>query len=60
MKENKNYKISIITVVKNSLSTIEKTIRSVINQDYKNIARAALRKNFDVNKSVLIFVFKFL
>ena len=37
MKKNKNYKISIITVVKNSLSTIEKTIRSVINQDYKNI-----------------------
>jgi glycosyltransferase involved in cell wall biosynthesis len=32
----KNYKISIITVVKNSEKTIEKTIKSIIDQTYKN------------------------
>ena len=30
-------KLSIITVVKNSESNIEKTIRSVIEQKYKNL-----------------------
>ena len=33
----KNYKISIITVVKNNEKTIEKAIKSVIEQTYKNI-----------------------
>ena len=33
----KNYKISIITVVKNNEKTIEKAIKSVIEQSYKNI-----------------------
>ena len=32
----KNYKISIITVVKNSEKTIERTIKSVIDQTYRN------------------------
>lgn len=34
---NNSLKISIITVVYNSISTIENTILSVINQSYKNI-----------------------
>ena len=32
----KNFKISIVTVVKNSEKTIEKTIKSVVGQTYKN------------------------
>ena len=32
----KNFKISIVTVVKNSEKTIEKTIKSLIDQTYKN------------------------
>ena len=32
----KNFKISIITVVKNSEKTIEKTIKSIVGQTYKN------------------------
>lgn len=34
---NKVYKVSIITVVYNSVATIEQTILSVLNQTYKNI-----------------------
>ena len=33
----KEYLISIITVVKNGETTIEKCIKSVLNQNYKNI-----------------------
>ncbi len=33
----KEYLISIITVVKNGEATIEKCIKSVLNQNYKNI-----------------------
>ena len=32
----KNFKISIITAVKNDENNIEKTIKSVVNQSYKN------------------------
>ena len=32
-----NVKVSIITVVYNSVDTLEQTIKSVINQSYKNI-----------------------
>jgi len=32
----KNFKISIVTVIKNSEKTIEKTIKSIIDQTYKN------------------------
>jgi glycosyltransferase involved in cell wall biosynthesis len=32
----KNYKISIITVVKNDVQNIEKTIKSLLKQNYKN------------------------
>lgn len=37
MQNFKKNKISIITVVKNSKNTIEKSIRSVLNQNYDNI-----------------------
>ena len=37
MEKNKNYKITIVTVVKNSSKTIEKTIKSVLNQNYTNL-----------------------
>ena len=37
MQEFKEKKISIITVVKNAESTIEKSIQSVLNQNYSNI-----------------------
>ena len=32
----KNFKISIITVVKNDVQNIEKTIKSLLSQSYKN------------------------
>ena len=34
---SREYLISIITVVKNAENTIEKCIKSVLNQNYKNI-----------------------
>ena len=37
MQEFKEKKISIITVVKNAESTIERSIQSVLNQNYSNI-----------------------
>jgi len=37
MQESKEKTISIITVVKNAESTIERTIQSVLNQNYSNI-----------------------
>ena len=37
MEKNKNYKISIVTVVKNSSKSIERTIKSVLNQNYSNL-----------------------
>ena len=36
-KKNKSLKISVITVVYNSVTTIEKTIQSVLAQSYKNV-----------------------
>lgn len=35
--DNSNYKVSIITVVYNSVDTIEQTIKSVLGQTYQNI-----------------------
>ena len=37
MQNFKNNKITIITVVKNSVDKIERCIQSVINQNYDNI-----------------------
>ena len=37
MQNLKKYKITIVTVVKNSVDKIEKCIQSVINQNYDNI-----------------------
>ena len=58
MKKNKNYKISIITVVKNSVSTIEKCIKSVIDQNYKNIEYIIIDGNSNDGTSKIIDKYK--
>ena len=45
----KNYKISIITVVKNNEKTIEKAIKSVIEQSYKNIEYIVIDGKYNYN-----------
>ena len=40
-----NYKISIITVVKNSALSIEKCIQSVVRQNYKNVEYIIIDSN---------------
>ena len=54
----KDYKISIITVVKNSVSTIEKSIESVIKQNYNNIEYIIIDSNSDDGTSEVISNFK--
>ena len=58
MKKNKNYKISIITVVKNSASTIERCIKSVIDQNYKNIEYIIIDGNSNDGTSKIIDKYK--
>ena len=58
MKKNKNYKISIITVVKNSVSAIEKCIKSVIDQNYKNIEYIIIDGNSNDGTSKIIDKYK--
>ena len=54
----KEHKISIITVVKNSISTIEKCIKSVLEQDYNNIEYIIIDANSDDGTSELLLKYK--
>ena len=47
MSDNKKLKISIITVVKNKVNTIERAIKSVINQNYSNFEYIIIDANSD-------------
>ena len=47
MSDNKKLKISIITVVKNKVNTIERSIKSVINQNYSNFEYIIIDANSD-------------
>ena len=47
MDKNRNYKISIITVVKNSVSTVERAIKSVVEQNYPNLEYILIDGNSD-------------
>ena len=53
-----NYKISIITVVKNSALSIEKCIQSVIGQNYKNIEYIIIDSNSNDGTSEIIKKYK--
>lgn len=54
----KNYKISIITVVKNDEKNIEKTIKSVLNQSYKNYEHIIIDGKSSDNTIKIIRKFK--
>ena len=47
MSDNKKLKISIITVVKNKVNTIERAIKSVINENYSNFEYIIIDANSD-------------
>mgnify|MGYP003952520103 FL=1 len=51
---SREYLISIITVVKNAENTIEKCIKSVLNQDYKNIQYIIIDGNSTDNTKKII------
>ena len=53
--ENTNPLISIITVVKNSESTIERCVESVINQSYDNIEYIIINDNSTDKKNYALF-----
>lgn len=59
-KNYKNFKpfLSIITVVKNSSKKIDKTVKSVINQPFKNIEHIVVDGNSDDNTLVKIKKFE--
>ena len=54
MSDNKKLKISIITVVKNNANTIERSIKSVINQNYDNFEYIIIDANSDDGTSEII------
>ena len=58
MSKLKNFKISIITVVKNNDEKIEKCIRSVLNQSYKNIEYIIIDGNSSDKTKEIIEKFK--
>ena len=52
---SREYLLSIITVVKNAETTIERCIKSVLNQNYKNIQYIIIEGNSsDKTKQILI------
>ena len=54
MKKNREKKISIITVVKNSVDSIEETIKSVISQNYQNLEYIIIDNNSDDGSEKII------
>ena len=56
--ENTNPLISIITVVKNSESTIERCVESVINQSYDNIEYIIINGNSSDNTNNVLEKYK--
>ena len=58
MFKNNNPKISIVTVVKNNVNTIEKCIKSVINQKYNNIEYIVIDSNSSDGTSDIINKFR--
>tara|TARA_Y100001958_G_C21241649_1_gene569567 strand:- start:3250 stop:4014 length:765 start_codon:yes stop_codon:yes gene_type:complete len=58
MLKNNNPKISIVTVVKNNVNTIEKCIKSVLNQKYKNIEYIVIDSNSEDGTGDIINKFK--
>ncbi len=54
MINNKKHKISIITVVKNNVGTIEKCLKSVIHQNYENIEYIVIDSNSSDGTSEII------
>ena len=55
---SREYLISIITVVKNAENTIEKCIKSVLNQNYKNIQYIIIDGNSTDNTRKIIDKYK--
>jgi len=58
MKKNREKKISIITVVKNSVDSIEETIKSVISQNYQNLEYIIIDNNSDDGSEKIIEKYK--
>ncbi len=58
MLKNKDLKISIITVVKNNVGTIERCIKSVIDQNYENIEYIVVDSNSNDGTSEIINNYK--